>query len=278
MVRDFCVRHILCVLVVALAAASLTSCVSSKRIIYLQGSDETFKVPQEIEQQYDLRIKPADRLSITVSCADPELLVPFGQNVVLGSTTVGKGGNMNNTGGVNDAYVGYTVDNEGYLKIPVVGRIKASGETEESLANEIQNRIIESGYIKNPSVIVKFVNARVSVLGAVNKPGQFQLSSQRNSVLDVLAQAGDVSDMGLRENVKVFREVDGKRHMYVLDLTTDSIFNSPAFYLQQNDMVYVQPNKAQQVKSSPFLTFWSAAASVTGLISSITAIIIAVTK
>lgn len=268
----------ICLVMLVAVLASLSSCVSKEKIIYLQGSDETFKEPQQITQQYDLRIKPADRISISVSCADPELLVPFGQNVVLGSTTVGKGGQVSTYGGTQDAYVGYTVDNEGFIKLPVIGRIKASGYTEESLANEIQNKIIETGYIKEPSVIVKFTNARVSVIGAVNRPGQYQLSSQRNSILDVLAQAGDVSDLGLRDNVKLFRENEGKREMFVLNLTTDSIFNSPAFYLQQNDVVYVQPNKAQQVKSSPFLTFWSAAASITGLLSSLTAIIIAVAK
>lgn len=262
----------------AMVIASLTSCVSSKKIIYLQGSDDTFKVPQEIKQQYDLRIKPADRVSITVSCSDPELLVPFGQNVVLGSTTVSKGGEVSTYGGQQDAYVGYTVDNEGNIKLPVIGTIKAAGYTEESLAKDIEDKIRTAGYIKDPSVIVKFTNARVSVLGAVNHPGQFQLTSQRNSILDVLAQAGDVSDLGLRNNVKVFREANGQRSMYQLDLTNDSIFTSPAFYLQQNDMVYVQPNTAQQVKSSPFLTFWSAAASITGLLSSITAIVIAVSK
>lgn len=276
--RRVITRYIAFTAVLVVAIASLTSCVSSKKIIYLQGSDDTFQVPQEILQQYDLRFKPADRVSVTLSCADPELLVPFGQNVVLGSTTVGKGGSMSYNSGNQDAYVGYTVDNEGYIKLPVIGRIKASGLTEESLAAEIQNKIIETGYIKDPSVIVKFINARVSVLGAVNKPGQYQLSSQRTTILDVLAQAGDVSDLGLRDNVKLFREVGGKREMYMLNLTTDSIFNSPAFYLQQNDVVYVQPNKAQQVKSSPFLTFWGAASSITALISSITAIVIAVAK
>ncbi len=261
-----------------IALVALTSCVSSKKITYLQGSDETFKTAQQISQQYDLRIKPADRISVTLSCSDPELLVPFGQNVVLGSTSVQKGGQISTYGSTQDAYVGYTVDNEGYIKLPVIGRIRAAGFTEETLANEIQNAIVNSGYIKDPQVIVKFTNARVSVLGAVNRPGQFLLSSQRNSILDVIAQAGDVSDMGLKTNVKVFREVGGKRSMYTLDLTQDSVFNSPAFYLQQNDLVVIQPNKAQNVKSSPFLTFWGAASSITALVSSVTAIVIAVSK
>ena len=257
---------------------AMTSCVSSKKITYLQGSDVTFKTAQQISQQYDLRIKPADRISITISCSDPELLVPFGQNVVLGSTSVQKGGQISTYGNQQDAYVGYTVDNRGYIKLPVIGEVRAAGYTESSLAEEIQNSIIKSGYIKVPQVLVKFTNARVSVLGAVNRPGQFQLNSQRTSILDVIAQAGDVSDMGLKTNVKLFRETDGKRSMYTLDLTNDSVFNSPAFYLQQNDLIVIQPNKAQNVKSSPFLTFWGAAASITGLISSITAIVIAVSK
>lgn len=261
-----------------LALVALTSCVSSKKITYLQGSDETFKTAQQISQQYDLRIKPADRISITVSCSDPELLVPFGQNVILGTTSVQKSGQINSYGSQQDAYVGYTVDNQGYLTLPIIGKIRAEGYTETSLANEIRDAIVKSGYIKDPQVIVKFTNARVSVLGAVNHPGQFLLNSQRTSILDVIAQAGDVSDMGLKTNVKLFRENGGQRQMYNLDLTQDSVFNSPAFFLQQNDLIVVQPNKAQNVKSSPFLTFWGAASSITALVSSVTAIVIAVSK
>lgn len=260
-----------------IVCASLTSCVSTKKIIYFQGSDSLFSDPQKIAQLYDMRIKPADRISVTISSADAELLAPFAQNITLGSSFIGKNG-YSSGNSIQDVYQGYTVDKEGYVTLPIIGKIKAEGFTEEALAKEIQHKIIDSGYIKDPQVTVKFTNARVSVLGAVNRPGQVNLTSQRNSVLDILSVAGDIADYGLKTNVKLFREVNGVRKMYTLDLTNDSIFNSPAFYVQQNDLIYVQPNKAAIVKNSPFFTFWSASASIVSLLMSIATFAIAVSK
>lgn len=259
--------------------AGLTSCVSTKKIIYFQGSDSLFKDPQKIAQLYDLRIKPADRISVSLSCSDAELLAPFAQNITLGTAFMNaKTGMMSSGSGNQDVYIGYTVDKQGYITLPVIGKVKAEGFTEQTLAKEIQNKIIASGYIKDPQVTVKFTNARVSVLGAVNRPGQINLNSQRNSILDILSMAGDIADYGLKTNVKLFREVNGERKMYTLDMTKDSVFNSPAFYVQQNDLIYVQPNKAAIVKNSPFFTFWSASASIVSLLMSITTFAIAISK
>lgn len=258
--------------------ASLTSCVSTKKIIYFQGSDSLFQDPQKIAQLYDMRIKPADRISVTLSCSDAELLVPFAQNVTLGTAFISKAGAMSGASSTQDLYQGYSVDKEGYITLPVIGKMRAEGFTEESLAKEIQSKIIASGYIKDPQVTVKFTNARVSVLGAVNRPGQINLTSQRNSILDILSMAGDIADYGLKTNVKLFREVNGERKMYTLNMTNDSIFSSPAFYVQQNDLIYVQPNKTAIVKNSPFFTFWSASASIVSLLMSITTFAIAISK
>lgn len=267
------------ILAVIAVCGTLSSCVSTKKIIYFQGSDSLFQNPQTIAQLYDMRIKPADRISVTISCSDAELLAPFAQNITLGTSFISaKSGMMSSGNGTQDAYLGYTVDKDGVITLPVIGKIKAEGFTEESLAKEIQSKIVSSGYIKDPQVTVKFVNARVSVLGAVNKPGQINLTSQRNSILDILSMAGDIADYGVKTNVHLFREVNGKREMYTLDLTKDDIFESPAFYVQQNDLIYVEPNKTAMVRNSSFFTFWNASASIVSLLVSIATIVIAVTK
>lgn len=267
------------ILALVAVCGTLTSCVSTKKIIYFQGSDSLFKDPQKIAQLYDMRIKPADRVSVTISCSDAELLAPFAQNITLGTSFMNaKTGTMSAGNSTQDAYLGYTIDKDGFITLPVIGKVKAEGFTEESLAKEIQDRIISSGYIKDPQVTVKFTNARVSVLGAVNRPGQINLTSQRNSILDILSMAGDIADYGLKTNVRLFREVNGERQMYTIDMTKDDIFKSPAFYVQQNDVIYVEPNKAAMVKNSSFFTFWNASASIVSLLISIATIVIAVSK
>ncbi len=265
----------LCVWV--LACLSFTSCTSTERIIYFQKSDSLFQNPQKILQAYDMKIKPADRISVSISCSDPELLAPFAQNVTLG-TYISPTGYSSNTGN-NEAYQGYTVDKDGDVKLPVIGKLKAEGLTEEGLAKEIEKSIITSGYLKDPQVTVKFTNARVTVTGAVNKPGQVNLTSQRNSIVDVLASAGDIADWGIKTNVKLFREVNGERKMYELDMTqADKLFNSPAFYVQQNDVIYVEPNKSVVIRNTPFFTFWGAASGIASVVISLATLAISLSK
>lgn len=267
------------ILALIAVCGTLTSCVSTKKIIYFQGSDSLFQNPQKIAQLYDMRIKPADRISVTISCSDAELLAPFAQNITLGTSFMNaKTGTMSAGNSTQDAYLGYTIDKDGFITLPVLGKVKAEGFTEESLAKEIQDKIIASGYIKDPQVTVKFTNARVSVLGAVNKPGQINLTSQRNSILDILSMAGDIADYGLKTNVRLFREVNGERKMYTIDMTKDDIFQSPAFYVQQNDVIYVEPNKSSMVRNSSFFTFWNASASIVSLLVSVATIVIALKK
>ncbi|MBQ7634843.1 MAG: polysaccharide biosynthesis/export family protein [Bacteroidaceae bacterium] len=262
------------ILLAAVAALTLTGCVSQKKIVYFQGSDAVYSSPQTIAQSYRMAIQPADRISLSITCSEPRLLAGFASNVTVGTneavTTSG--------GGTREIYTGYTVDKDGYVTLPMIGRLKAQGKTEDEFANDVEKAIIAAGIVTDPQVTVKFTNARVSVLGAVNKPGSIPLNSQRTSVLDVLATAGDISDNGLKTNVQLYREVDGKREMYLLDLTQADVFNSPAFYVQQNDMIYVSPNKAAGVKNSPFFTFWGASASIASVVISLTSLIIALTR
>jgi len=254
---------------------ALGACTSTKKIIYFQGSDSLFRSPQAINQLYELHIKPADRISVTLTCSEEELLKPFAQNIVVG-TAQGFSDNIRNT---RDIYVGYVVDRDGYVNLPVIGKVMAAGLTEEGLARKIEQEIISSGTILDPQVTVKFADARVAVLGEVGKPGVYSLSSERESILDILARAGDINGRGIKTNIKLYREVDGKeRQMYELDITKAEVFNSPAFYLQQNDLIYVEPNKSVVISNSPFFTFWRAAATITSLIMSLTTFILVTRK
>jgi len=259
---------------------ALCSCVSNKKIIYFQGADEMFQEDREITQRYEMHIKPADQLLIKVTCEDPTLLDVFSNDVLIGG---GGGSRMTSSsmssasGGMTNAY-GYTVTNEGFVRLPGVGTVKVSGLTCEECAKAIEAQIVNVQKIKNPQVTVRLLNARVTVLGAAKAPKVVNLTSERNSVLDVLSQCADVADASLRQKVTLIREENGMRKKYDLDLTQADIFDSPAFYVQQNDMIYIQPNKAQNVRSSAFTTFLSAGASIISVISSIVALGIALTK
>lgn len=262
---------------VAVLALSLGSCVSTKKIVYFQGSDSLFSEVQRIAQQYEMKVKPADNILVKVTCDDPELLAVFAQDVTMGmagtSTNISQAGGS----GVNNVY-GYTVNNDGNVVLPVIGSVAVAGHTTEECAKLIEEKIREKQLIKNPDVTVRLLNARVAVVGAVRKPGMVNLTSERNSIIDVLAAVGDVDDDGLKQNIKLFREENGERKMYTVDLTRADIFTNPAFYVQQNDMVYVEPNKSKSIKSSPFYTYLSAGGSVLGVISAIVSIIVLVTN
>ena len=267
-------------LLVLLAMLLTTSCVSTKKIVYFQDSDQVFSQAQQILQQYEMRLKPADQVFIKVTCSEPDLLSIFAQDVVMG--TAGGGTHMNSSslntsGSMTNAY-GYTVTNDGYVILPAVGRVSVVGLTMDEAARRIEKSIIDANLIKDPEVTVLLLNARVAVLGAVKAPQVVSLTSERNTILDVLSRCGDIADTGLRQKVTLYREVNGERKKYSIDLTTSDVFQNPAYYVQQNDLIYVEPNKSQSVKSSAFYTFLGAGASIISVISSIVSIVILVTK
>ncbi len=248
----------------------LTGCVSQKKLVYFQGSDQLYAQAQEIAQQYEMRLKPADQILVKITCqAEPELLRVFAQDVTMGQ--FGSQTYSNQSGTLSNMY-GYTVNNQGHVILPAVGRVSVGNMTCYEAAEAIERRVKELKLLSDPEVTVRLLNARVTVVGAVKGARVVNLTSERNTVIDVLAQCGDLDASSLRKNVKLFREVDGMRHMYVLDLTDVNIFTNPAFYVQQNDMIYVEPNKSLGVKSSAFYAFLSAGASILGLISSIVAL------
>lgn len=265
----------------AIAILSLSSCVSSKKLIYFQGSDTLFAEPQVILQRYEMHLKPADQVLIKVTCDNPELLEIFNLDVVIGSGNRGGGSSNYISGGGGGSTMGniygYMLDSEGFIDLPVLGKIQVMDMTVEEAARAIERTIIEKDLIKEPKVTVRLLNARVTVIGA-SGPTVVNLTSERNTILDVLAQAGDVKDWGLRRKISLYRETDGKRCLYHIDLTRADVFNHPCFYMQQNDLIYVKPNKTLNVRASALSAYTGMIGGVLGFLSSIVAFAALLTK
>ena len=264
-------------LLAIMAVLMMSSCVSTKKIVYFQDPDQVFQDGQKIMQQYEMRLKPADQILIKVTCSEPALLSIFAQDITMGTAGNTSSQNITSTGSMTNAY-GYTVSNEGFVVLPAVGRVLVAGLTSDEAARRIEESIIAANLIKDPEVTVRLLNARVAVLGAVKNPQVVNLTSERNTILDVLSRCGDIADTGLRKKITLYREENGERRKYYIDLTNTDIFQSPAYYVQQNDLIYVEPNKSQTVKSSAFYTFLGAGSSILGVVASVVALVFAVKK
>jgi polysaccharide export outer membrane protein len=212
-----------------------TSCVSPKKIIYLQDLDSS--LPTQ-ELNYTSIIKKDDILRITVASENMELVQPFNQMI---STT--------NQNGLNpmaqQQLFGYLVDNDGAIVFPILGVMQAAGQTRKELTDRIQTQIREGGFVKDAVVDIRIVNFKVTVLGEVNRPGTFTLDYNRITLLQVIGTAGDLTIYGNRKNVTVLRDVNGIQTTSTVDLTSASFIDSDFYYLQQNDVVVVEPNYAQ---------------------------------
>ena len=264
-------------LLALMAVLLMSSCVSTKKIVYFQDSDEVFRQAQQIVQQYEMRLKPADQVLVKVTCSEPVLLAIFAQDVVMGTAGT-TSSNITNSGSTMSNAYGYTVGTDGSITLPAIGKVSVVGCTCDEAAKRIEKSIIDANLIKDPEVTVRLLNGRVAVLGAVRSPMVVNLTSERNTILDVLSQCGDIADTGLRKKISLYREENGERKKYSIDLTDCNVFQNPAYYVQQNDMIYVEPNKSQSIKSSAFYTFLSAGSSILSVVASVVAIVISVTK
>ncbi len=217
----------------------LTSCGSVKKTVYFQDIDQG--IVQDVNMKYEVRIHQDDMLSIVVNSTNPELAVPFNAPVVSYQV----GGNPYGQATV----LGFLVDGNGFIDYPIFGRIRVEGMTRNELTDYLKERIIDGGYINDPIVNVKFLNFKVSVIGEVGRPGTFDITGDRITLLEALSMAGDLTIYGKRDRVAVIREEDGVRKMKYLDLRSSEVFESPYYYLKQNDIVYVEPNKRKSQQS-----------------------------
>lgn len=217
----------------------LSSCGSVKDIAYLQG--EGLFSRMDAVDTFEMKIRKDDILDIQVSCVEPELLRPFTTQYWGTNTYSGVSGSNNR---------GYLVELDGTINFPLLGQIKVSGLTRRELTNLVQDMLKKGDYIKDPVVTVRFQNFRIQVLGEVNRPGTYNISSERVTLFEALSLAGDLTVYGRRNRVAVIRETDGERTILYHDLRSRDVFKSPDFFLQQNDMIYVEPNRIKAETST----------------------------
>lgn len=240
-----------------LFALVFLSCASRKEVVYYQNIDSmSFK---EKTASYEIKIQPDDLLSIIVSAEDPEIAIPFNLTTVSMPSTA----NLNAATGVATMQT-YLVDADGTIDFPVLGKIKVGGLTRSQVLQLFQDKI--GKYIKNPIINIRNTNFKISVQGEVNNPGTYPVSSDRVTLIEALSMAKDLTIYGKRNNILIIRDIDGLKSYNRVDITKADFINSPFYYLAQNDVVYVEPNKSR-VNAA-------AVGPNTGVIISVTSILI----
>lgn len=229
------------ILSLAFVAFILSSCTTKKEMIYFPEMAKTADIVQVIPdsiKNFESIIEPDDMLAISVTAMDPNAVAIFNlplQNYLSAGAT-----ELMTT----PALQTFIVNSDGYIDYPVLGSIKVTGMTRDELTNYLKAQI--SQYVEDPIVSVQCTNYKFTILGEVTKPGSYEFGSERITILDALGKANDMTIYGNRTNVLVIREKEGVRTYHRVDLTQPDIFTSPYYYLQRNDIVYVEPNSARQ--------------------------------
>ena len=237
-------RKFLQITFAVVAATLMASCVTQKQMTYVSNAQPEMadSLNAKFQLQSELVVRVGDALTIYVSALDPEAVAPYNLPAVVyatpGATTLS----------TTPALQYYIVDENGDINFPVLGKLHVAGLKRTEVENLVKERL--EAQVMNPQVNANVVNAKISVLGEVNRPGNVVLSSGRMTLFDALASAGDMTVYGRRDNVLVTREVDGKLEIARLNLRDANIYTSPYFFLQQNDVVYVSPNKVRAVSSA----------------------------
>lgn len=258
------IHKVICML--TLSTLLVSGCTSYKKVPYLQNPEVVNNYGKEIPL-YDAKIMPKDILNITVNTTDPAAAAPFNLTVQDPLNTASSSFRTTTQPSLQQ----YLVDNQGEIDFPVLGRLKVSGLTKNQAEGLIREKLIP--YLKEtPVVTVRMVNYKISVLGEVTRPGTFTVTNEKVNVLEALAMAGDMTVYGVRDNVKLVREdANGKRLIQTLNLNDADLVLSPYFYLQQNDILYVTPNKTKARNSDigNSTTIWISATSILVSIASL---------
>ncbi len=253
-------------------SGSFTSCVSPKTIVYFQG-DTLRNSSQQITQKYVPTILPNDILSIVVGSLNAEANEVFNTpNLFTTAST-----NYSSTGGgARVQPLGYLVDINGAIEVPLVGKVKIGGLTTTDAADTIRQKL--TTYLKEPSVIVRNLNFKVSVLGEVKVPAVYVIPDEKITLPEVLSLAGDMTIYGNRSNLMIIREENGIRQQARIDMTSREIFNSPFYYLHKNDVIYVEPVKAKMLDTDSRIRTVPLIATIVGGISTLGILILNITK
>jgi polysaccharide biosynthesis/export protein len=236
---------------------------SQRNLVYFSDLPRAANNESPISNYSQPTIQPDDILSVSVSSLNPESNVLF-NNVIL--PTSANSGQVIAATKVNE---GYTVDKSGFINFPVIGKIMVAGLTKEQAIEKMTNEI--KVHVKNPIVNIKFLNFKVTVIGEVNKPNTFVVDTEKINVLEALGLAGDMTAFGKRDNVLIIREKQGVRRTTRINLNGKDVLNSPYFYLQQNDIVYVEPSNREKVAETAagnrYIGLWAAFISTLGFVA-----------
>lgn len=228
-------------ILLALLVVSAASCSTYKKINYIQDAQLDTALTMIANQ--GILIQPMDMISIVVSSRDPELARIYNLPVVTYQA-----GSESSVSNFNQRLIGYSVDNDGNIQFPELGTIHVAGLNRWQLAELIREKL--SSLVKDAVVTVQFMNFKISVTGEVTSPGVFDISGDKITIFEAISLARNLTIYGRRDGVYVIREQNGSRIIYQVDLRTVDMFNSPAYYLQQNDVVYVEPNKVRAGQST----------------------------
>jgi polysaccharide export outer membrane protein len=244
------------------------SCASRKDIVYYQDIDTL--TPKEKSNSYEIKIQPDDLLMIIVSAEDPEIALPFNLSTIsvpsATNSALGTGQQTNQL---------YLVDSNGSIEFPVLGRLKVSGLSRSEVLQLLNGKI--AAYIKKPIINLRIMNFKVSVQGEVTVPGTYTVPSERLTLIEALSMAKDLTIYGKRDNILIIREIDGVKSYNRVDITKADFMNSPFYYLAQNDVVYVEPNK-NKINGAAVGPNTGVIISITSLVITLITLIITTTK
>jgi polysaccharide export outer membrane protein len=236
----------------------LVSCASRKDVAYLQNVDSDKNSSELLN--YEPRLQNDDLLSIIISADQPEATLPFNMPQIQGNYQINEN---------QDGIKTYLIDAYGNIQFPVIGKIHLGGLSRTDAVKKISDEVKQ--YITNPTVNLRILNYKIAVLGEVSRPGNYKISSERMTLLEALSQAGDLTIYGRRNNVLIIRESDGKRTFNRVDMTKSDFVNSPYYYLTQNDVVVIEPNKTK-INASVIGPDVMAILSVTAILASLAVI------
>lgn len=267
-------KHLSLLVVSILSLSFLCSCGTRERMLYLKDMEDTMDYP--VSKKYEMKIQRDDKLKIVVSSKDPELSLAFNLPGV-GGYSVSNDGTVETTSSATSKEQGYIVDVNGDIDFPILGKLHVEGLTRNQVTQMIKDELEKRELLKNPLVQVDILNFTFSVLGEVNHVGRFTIDGDRITILEAIAMAGDLkTGTSSIDHVAVFRDFGDTRRVIHVDLQSKDIFLSPAYYLQQNDIVYVEPNgrKAQEHDERQ-LRYWTYGVSA---LSTVLSFILLITK
>ena len=223
--------------------AILASCAGTKDVTYLQDADE-FEI-SNVSDVAQVRARKGDVINIFVSSRNVESALPFN----LTAYGYRPGSSNSDVFSSQQRALGYTVDEAGNIDFPRIGTLHVESLTRMEIKDLLKEKLVTGDFLKDPIVTVEFQNLKITVLGEVARPGSYAMNNDHTTLLEALGMAGDLTIYGRRDRVAVIREVDGKRTIVYHDLKSKKLFDSPRYYLHQNDIVYVEPNKAKASQS-----------------------------